>query len=121
MWKLVIRDDDGRQAIVPLKLDEYVLGRKEGSRIRLVDRNVSREHAKLCKTDGTDVRHVFVIEDLTSDNGTFVNGSKLSAPRPLSHGDLIQIGDYRIVLQDDTQGDVPVPTAASSGDSEYDP
>ena len=37
MWKLVIKDDEGRQIVVPLKQDEYVLGRKAGSRIRLVE------------------------------------------------------------------------------------
>jgi pSer/pThr/pTyr-binding forkhead associated (FHA) protein len=120
MWKLVIKDEEGRQAVVPLKLDEYVLGRKAGSRVRLNERNVSREHAKLRKTGDGDDKQAFVLEDLKTPNGTYVNGSRLSAPRPLAHGDLIQIGDYRIVLQNDALGDVPIPAAASA-EPEYDP
>jgi len=120
MWKLVIKDDEGRQAVVPLKLDEYVLGRQKGNRVRLIERNVSREHAKLKKSGTPDAKHSFVLEDLTSDNGTFVNGARLTAPRPLAHGDVIQIGDYRIVLQDDTAGDVPT-VAIAPAEPEYDP
>jgi pSer/pThr/pTyr-binding forkhead associated (FHA) protein len=121
MWKLVIKDEEGRQAVVPLKLDEYVLGRKKGNRVRLVERNVSREHAALKKkAGGTEESHTFILEDLTSDNGTFVNGARVTAPRPMSHGDVIQIGDYRIVLQDDSAGDVPT-VAMAPAEPEYDP
>jgi pSer/pThr/pTyr-binding forkhead associated (FHA) protein len=120
MWKLVIRDDEGRQTVVPLKFDEYVLGRKAGSRIRLQERNVSREHAKLRKEgEGDDLK--FTVEDLSSNNGTYVNGSPVSGARKLSHGDLIQIGDYRMVLQDDTQGEVVIKPKQEPDEPEYDP
>jgi len=122
MWKLVIKDDEGRQTVVPLKLDEYVLGRKAGSKIRLVERNVSRQQAKIRKTSGAEEAQVFTIEDLASSNGTYVNGLRLAAaaPQTLAHGDLIQIGDYRIVLQDDAAGDVRAAPARAE-EPEYDP
>ena len=122
MWKLVIKDDEGRQIVVPLKQDEYVLGRKAGSRIRLVERNVSRQHAKLCKHSDPsgNTPDSFTIEDLASSNGTHVNGAKLGALKSLVHGDLIQIGDYRIVLQDDMAGEV-TPRPMVTGAPEYDP
>jgi pSer/pThr/pTyr-binding forkhead associated (FHA) protein len=122
MWKLVIKDDEGRQIVVPLKQDEYVLGRKAGSRIRLVERNVSRQHAKICKhSDETgNTPDSFTIEDLNSSNGTHVNGDKLTGNRSLAHGDLIQIGDYRIVLQDDMAGEV-VARVIAPAEPEYDP
>ncbi len=124
MWKLLIKDDDGRQIVVPLKLDEYMLGRKAGSRIRLVERNVSREHATLRKTGGDGEEVIgFTLEDLTSDNGTFVNGTRLRAVQKLSHGDVIQIGDYRIVLQDESLGDVTalLSPPVARDEPEYDP
>ena len=120
MWKLVIKDDEGRQAVVPLKLEEYVLGRKAGSKVRLNERNVSRQHARLHKISD-DARHAFVLEDLNTANGTFVNGTRISAPKSLNHGDLIQVGDYRLVLQNDALGDVPVPSAATAAETDYDP
>lgn len=120
MWKLVIKDDEGRQTVVPLKLKEYVLGRKQGNRIRLVERNVSREHAKLTKEGDTDETFTFTLEDLTSNNGTYVNGTRVTKSQKIVHGDLIQIGDYRIVLQDDTAGDV-TPKIIKPKEPEYEP
>src|SRR5690606_23770734 len=45
--------------------------------------------------------HSYVLEDLRSYNGLFVNGLRVAHSQDLQHGDLIQIGDYRILLQDD--------------------
>ncbi len=109
MWKLVIEDDEGKRTVVPLTRDDYTVGRKEGNTIRLTERNVSREHAKIRKsangasTNGAAANggSPFVLEDLTSYNGVYVNGLRVAQPQGLQHGDLIQIGDYRIVIQDD--------------------
>jgi pSer/pThr/pTyr-binding forkhead associated (FHA) protein len=122
MWKLVIKDDEGRQIVVPLKQDEYVLGRKAGSRIRLVERNVSRQHARLKKKEDPtgETPDSFTIEDLNSQNGTHVNGTQVKTIQVLSHGDVIQIGDYRIMLQDDMAGEV-APKPMRPAEPEYDP
>jgi pSer/pThr/pTyr-binding forkhead associated (FHA) protein len=119
MWKLVIEDDEGKRTIVPLTRDDYTIGRKEGNSIRLTERNVSRDHAKLRKTNGAaatpspglapesggssanGAKPGYVLEDLTSYNGVYVNGMRVATAQELVHGDLIQIGDYRIVLQDE--------------------
>ena len=103
MWKLVIEDDEGKRTVVPLTRDDYTIGRKEGNTIRLTERNVSREHAKIKKANGAanGQQSPFTLEDLTSYNGVYVNGLRVAAPQDLLHGDLIQIGDYRIILQDD--------------------
>ena len=107
MWKLVIEDDEGKRTVVPLTRDEYTIGRKEGNTIRLTERNVSREHASSSESRTAtpaprrEARAGFVLEDLTSYNGVFVNGLRITQAQDLAHGDLIQIGDYRIVLQDE--------------------
>ena len=114
MWKLVIEDDEGKRTSVPLTRDQYSVGRKEGNTIRLTERNVSREHARLFKKaangGGAADRGIFVLEDLTSYNGVFVNGLRITHAQDLSHGDLVQIGDYRIVLQDEGVADVAAPS-----------
>src|ERR1700730_4091715 len=76
MWKLVIEDDEGKRTVVPLTRDQYSIGRKDGNTIRLTERNVSREHARLYRRNGVASadRPPFVIEDLTSYNGVFING-----------------------------------------------
>jgi pSer/pThr/pTyr-binding forkhead associated (FHA) protein len=103
MWKLVIEDDEGKRTVVPLTRDEYTIGRKEGNSIRLTERNVSRDHAKLSKRPGAPKdKPIFTLGDLSSYNGVYVNGLRVADKQELAHGDLIQIGDYRVVLQDET-------------------
>lgn len=105
MWKLIIEDDEGKRTTVPLTRDDYTIGRKEGNTIRLTERNVSREHAKIRRANGP--ASPYSLEDHSSYNGVYVNGLRVAQPQELQHGDLIQIGDYRIVLQDDAADEVP--------------
>jgi pSer/pThr/pTyr-binding forkhead associated (FHA) protein len=102
MWKLVIEDDEGKRTVVPLSRDEYSVGRQEGNSVRLTERNVSRTHGRVRRKRGAEGgRDTFVLEDCESYNGVFVNGIRVATEQDLLHGDLIQIGDYRLVLQDD--------------------
>jgi pSer/pThr/pTyr-binding forkhead associated (FHA) protein len=110
MWKLVIEDDEGKRTVVPLTRDDYTIGRQEGNTIRLTERNVSREHGRIKRKrpngappvpSGNGAKDNFILEDRSSYNGLFVNGLRVAHTQSLQHGDLIQIGDYRIVLQDD--------------------
>ena len=91
IWKLTIEDDEGQKTVVPLVREEYSVGRKDGHAIRLTERNVSRDHARLRKQGES-----FLIEDLGSYNGVFVNGHRVAEATALHAGDLIIIGDYRI-------------------------
>ncbi len=117
MWKLVIEDDEGKRTVVPLTRDDYTIGRKEGNTIRLTERNVSREHAKLHKKNGAaDNSLRYVLEDLSSYNGVYVNGLRVAQAQELAHGDLVQIGDYRIILQDDTATEAEQAVALDSED-----
>jgi pSer/pThr/pTyr-binding forkhead associated (FHA) protein/Flp pilus assembly protein TadD len=94
VFKLIIEDDEGHTTVVPLVKEEITIGRKEGNTIRLTERNVSRHHARLIRSNGT----VF-IEDLDSYNGVKVNGGKISARTTIREGDLVEIGDYHLALQ----------------------
>jgi pSer/pThr/pTyr-binding forkhead associated (FHA) protein len=116
MWKLVIEDDEGKRTTLPLTRSEYTVGRREGNVIRLTERNVSREHARFYKK-GAEANEAgtLILEDLTSYNGVFVNGLRITHAQALAHGDLIQVGDYRIVLQDDAMA--AAAEAAASGDA----
>lgn len=116
MWKLVIEDDEGKRTVVPLSRDDYTIGRQEGNTIRLTERNVSRVHGhvrrKRAGTDGA-ARDTFLLEDCQSYNGVFVNGVRVAQAQDLHHGDLIQIGDYRLVLQDDASASTETAEASS--------
>lgn len=97
MWKLTIEDDEGKQTGLPLAHDEYGLGRAEANAIRLTDRNVSRKHAMLAKNG-----QGWFVKDCDSYNGTYVNGVRVVGEQPLRHADLIQLGDYRLELLDES-------------------
>ena len=97
MWKLTIQDDQGNKTVVHLVRDDYTVGRDESNAVRLTERNISRHHARLART-GEQWR----IHDLDSYNGCYVNGARVGEPQPLLHGDLVQLGDYRLSLEDES-------------------
>lgn len=111
MYKLVISDDEGKTTVVPLVRNEITIGRKEGNTIRLTERNVSRKHARLARSDGH-----FVIHDLESYNGVRINGRRIDQDTRLEAGDKVVIGDYVLALQNEEAVEVgasPQPQAAA--------
>ncbi len=69
-----------------------VMGRHSRCDLRLLDPRISRWHAALTvDNDGQ-----WVVTDLESENGTFVNGSKIDKPYVLSDNDLIRVGSTLI-------------------------
>lgn len=70
-----------------LTAEETVLGRHPDCTIQLQSNMVSRRHARVCR-NGEE----FVLEDLGSGNGTFVNGRRIEGPTPLQHEDRIKLG-----------------------------
>jgi two-component system, cell cycle response regulator len=87
-------------ALFTLGSGEMILGRDEELIWRIDDRAVSSRHAKIHRQDGR-----FVLEDLGSTNGTYVNGEAISR-RELRDGDRIQLGEHtllRVSLQDATE------------------
>jgi pSer/pThr/pTyr-binding forkhead associated (FHA) protein/tetratricopeptide (TPR) repeat protein len=101
-WKLLIEDDAGKTIVVPVARDIITIGRKDGNTIRLTERNVSRFHAKLIHENGT----VF-IEDLESYNGVKLNGDRIKGRVEIQEGDLIEIGDYHLALQNENIDALP--------------
>jgi pSer/pThr/pTyr-binding forkhead associated (FHA) protein len=97
MWKLSIEDDQANQTVVDLVRDEYSIGRDVNNTVRLTERNISRKHAILKRNGAGD----WAVKDLGSYNGCFVNGVRVSGESPLKHGDLLQLGDYRLEVLDD--------------------
>jgi len=91
MWKLSIEDDHGATTVVQLARGEYTIGRGEENTIRLTERNISRRHARLVKHDES-----WLLIDLGSYNGCFVNGVRAGDTQPVGPKDLIQLGDYRL-------------------------
>src|SRR5437868_2934730 len=73
---------------------EYVIGRRSDCQIFVPDMRVSRQHARLWK-DGDG----WTLEDLGSNNGTYVNGTRLQGSTGLRHADEIMIANNKIRVE----------------------
>jgi two-component system NtrC family sensor kinase len=71
---------------------ENIIGRQKCA-VRLTDKTVSRRHASISARNGT-----WMLEDLGSANGTYLNGVKVTRPMPVSRGDQIRCGATLLVF-----------------------
>jgi pSer/pThr/pTyr-binding forkhead associated (FHA) protein len=89
---------------IALAVGTHVVGRDPDAAVWIESSVVSRRHAQLVVHE-----HGVTIEDFGSHNGTFVNGERVTAARPLAHGDEIRIGPAKLILHDS-----PDPTATAT-------
>ncbi len=105
--RLVLARPDGEEAVYALEQGRTVtLGRDAGNTIVLPSQFVSKRHALLSWTP-----RGLRIEDQDSANGLVVNGLTVHAAQ-LSHGDVIEIGDQRLVLEYEGQPSAASPVAS---------
>ena len=86
-YLLTIEPQDTQGTEYPLA-EEVFLGRDEECEITISDSFTSHRHARIFLEENT-----LYLEDLTSTNGTFVNGKKIEKPHLLEQRDRIQIGN----------------------------
>src|ERR1041385_1281311 len=79
-------------AIFGLNEESLVIGRETAANLCIPDASVSRRHSKIEKNDTG-----FVLTDLESLNGTFVNDVPVKS-RLLEHGDRVRIGDSQFLF-----------------------
>lgn len=83
--------------------DEMMIGRGNDADIILPERQVSRYHSKIHYRDGR-----YLLEDLDSKNGTFLNGQQVTGTVPIQDGDEIQIALCVRMLFVGTDATVPL-------------
>jgi len=76
-------------ALLPTTL---TIGREHDNNVEIKDPEVARYHARILRDRGD-----FVVEDLNSSTGTWVNGER-TARAVLSHGDVIRVGQTELAL-----------------------
>ncbi|MBI3096644.1 MAG: FHA domain-containing protein [Planctomycetes bacterium] len=97
MPKLIVKSgaSAGREFVLTDK--PVTGGRMPDNDFELRDSLVSRKHSEVRKNGAS-----FVVSDLGSSNGTFVNNRKVEKPQSLNEGDEILIGDTVLVFRDET-------------------
>jgi pilus assembly protein CpaF len=112
MFTIIISEKGGAERREAFDKNEINVGRVQGNDLMLPKGNVSKHHARLLFRDGR-----FIVTDLKSTNGTYVNGRKISQATIVREGDKIYIGDF--VLRLETAGQAGV--SASNADATYGP
>ena len=75
------------ERVIPLGEGEFLAGRGEECAVVIDASTVSRRHAKIVVSAEN-----ITIEDLASTNGTRVNGTPITVPTPIAHGNTIELG-----------------------------
>ncbi|MFC1960160.1 FHA domain-containing protein [Chloroflexota bacterium] len=86
--RLVVRRGPQPNQAYELNKDIVALGRDITNDIVINDPEVSRHHCRLSRTSTG-----YTFEDLGSTNGSFINGQRLTATRPMMNGDMIGLGE----------------------------
>src|SRR5690606_41057446 len=95
MFAVVITEKGGAQRREQFDQSEITVGRVQGNDVILGKGNVSKRHSRIVLKDGR-----FIVVDLKSTNGTYVNGRKITSPLVVKPGDKIYIGDFIITLDE---------------------
>jgi hypothetical protein len=85
--ELVVHSPGTAPRVVPLDSTEVRLGRSDECTVTLQDTYVSEQHARFY-LDGSE----WLVADMGSTNGTYLNRSKLTGPTPIQPGDQVAIG-----------------------------
>ena len=90
-----LRITKGKQAGLTMGLGEHLkIGRSTDCQLILDDDYVSTRHARIYRSgDG------YLVEDLGSTNGTYLNNERLSSPAPFTTSDTLRIGRTLLVVE----------------------
>ena len=83
----LVMSDEKSSKEYDLFMDSTVLGSGRWSHIHINDRTVSPIHARIKRVDNK-----YILYDMISEGGTYLNGKKLLRPKPLSDGDTVKLG-----------------------------
>jgi len=93
---LVIRSGVLKGQRLPVRTTLANIGRADYNDLMLPDDSVSTVHAKLQRREG-----IWMIVDLNSTNGTFVDGERVAGDAALAPGSLLRFGEVRAFFEPD--------------------
>ena len=88
IFGFVMRSGPTVGKVYPLEAAEISIGRDSSNMVAINDAEVSRRHARM-ELRGS----AYMIQDLGSTNGTFVNGTRITGLQVLNPGDTVAFGE----------------------------
>jgi len=93
-FTLIISEKGGAERRQVFQTPEITLGRVQGNHLVLPKGNISKRHARILFREGR-----FIVADLNSTNGTYVNRRRIAQATLIREEDRIYIGDFVLRLQ----------------------
>jgi predicted component of type VI protein secretion system len=112
-FRMIVRTGPNPGTVFELTKEVSLIGRDVTNDVVVGDAEVSRQHSRLTRTPGG-----YVLEDLGSTNGTFVNGERLVAPRVMNPGDLVALGETVSLTFDATSPEAAATVAQPAATAE---
>ena len=112
MPRLITIAGPSKGAVFTLAEEEISIGREQSNQLSVADLSLSRRHCLIKSEAGK-----FKITDLSSLNGTFVNGVPVKE-RALEHGDQIKIGDSQFLFLLDQSEPAPISSPVQLDESQ---
>jgi pilus assembly protein CpaF len=110
MFAIIVHEKGGAERREMFDAAELSVGRVQGNELMLPKGNVSKRHARLLYRDGR-----FIVTDLNSTNGTYVNRRKITQATIVREGDRIYIGDFVLRIESNGSSDVLSPEEYRTG------
>jgi pSer/pThr/pTyr-binding forkhead associated (FHA) protein len=107
-YQLTMRAGPKPGTVFTLEGEQLSIGRDSSNEIAVNDAEVSRRHTRLTFQGGK-----YVVEDMGTTNGTYVNGQRLTGPRVLKSGEVISLGEKIELVYESVETD-PGATMVSS-------
>lgn len=91
---LVLKYNDVEMQRLELRRESCLIGRAKECDLQVAERRLSRKHCEIQRDDAGR----WVVSDLGSQNGTYVNRRKIKGPTPLTGGDVLNFAEYSVLF-----------------------
>lgn len=91
--QLIVADENRSGQVIPVNAPSFMIGRAEGCNLRSRSPQVSRFHCSI-----TVNNDAVKVQDLGGENGTFVNGTRVSTVQTLRDGDKLVVGSHSFIV-----------------------
>lgn len=100
---LAVINPSGQRSMQLINADPFLIGRQPENSLVLRDNRISRQHSRITREPGSGD---YVVEDLRSRAGTYVNGQRIEAAARLHNSDVITFGyldGYQLIFTHEEQ------------------